>query len=113
MESESEQSRKPKYTRVQEAAFQKLWIWNYQQRFPIALYPLLQDLVAGLNDASIERLLHIAETYFEAQDTLQAAKQAKYPLGGYITEPNPYQEYRERFKELLEVHLNSEERQGR
>ena len=82
---ESTQPRQSKYTRTQEAAFQKLWSWNYLQKFPVALYAPLQELVCAMSDEAIETFLHILETLFAAQDKVQAAK---FPTGGYLSLEN-------------------------
>lgn len=90
-----EQSRK--YSRVQAAAFQKLWLWHYQKRFPVALYAPLQEYIITLQDEQVEAFLFILETLLDAH-------RAKYPMGGVLVEPNPHQEYADRFdKEMIAV----------
>ena len=80
---ESAQSRQSKYTPIQEAALQKLWVWNYQRKFPVSAAAPLQALVTAMSDEQVEKFIQLLAMLFDAWDK-QAAKQVVYPTGGYV-----------------------------
>ena len=85
---EPEQSRQSKYTPIQEAALQKLWVWNYQRKFPVSAAAPLQALVTEMSDAQVEKFMQLLAMLFDAWDK-QAAKQVVYTTGGYVLPEAP------------------------